>query len=148
LTIATYDAVLDLKTAITDGWNKGSIKAGQRPRIRELWEAKVVGFASDRREEILIAPLPETIRPFSLFGTHYWQEVPLAIDIRTYDSLERHNVVCKEVARIIKNIVRRAVTNFTDVIIESSTSKSGDYRNMYRHEIRLRYRVSKEHTFV
>jgi len=148
MTVITYDAIEDLKNAIINDWNKGSLNAGQKPRVREIWEAKVVGFSNDRREDILLTPLPESIRPFALFGKHYWHEVPINIDIRTYASIARHNTVVKEVARIIKNIIRRSTQGFTDIIIESSTSNNADYRNMFRHTIKLRYRSSQGHDFV
>lgn len=146
MTVITYDAVLDLKTALCTEWSA----AGTKPTIDIVWDKKVVGFDSDNTERIIISASPESIKPFALHGDAHWQEVLITLDIRTYQTggLTRQNVVVKEVARILKNIIRRNTQGFLQVIIGKSETKNQDYRNMFRHIQEVVYQDVNTHTFV
>lgn len=144
----TYDAVADMVSAITAQWDGGTACAGTLPRIREVWNVKVVGFGSENQEEIIIKPGYEQIEPFQLHGDTYWHTLPMEIDIRVYSSITRLNTVVKEVERIVKNMIRRDAQGFLQVVIKNSQSKVPEYRNMYRHCINLTYEAAKSHTFV
>ena len=146
----TYDAILDLQTALTCDWDEGATCAGAAPTVDLVWDKKVVGFDGDVTERIIITPLSEPIKPFALHGDAYWHDLVIKIDVRTYQSggITRQNVVVKEVDRIIKNIIRRTAEGFLQVVILKGETRNQDYRNMFRHIIELRYQGVKDHTFV
>jgi len=143
--LITYDAVLNLQTAITCDWG---MCVGTAPSVCLIWEEKAVGILNVKQEKVFIEPINESIKPFALHGDSYWHEVIMKVDIRTWTTLTRHNVVVKEVSRIIKNIIRNNDDNFIDVIIMGSESKSPEYRNIFRHIITLKFRSAESHTFV
>jgi|GEM_PF-4520605 hypothetical protein len=147
----TYDAILDLQTALSCDWGDACTPCvGTAPTVDLVWDKKVVGFDGDVSERIIITPLNETIDPFDLFGKAHWHELAVKIDVRTYQSggITRQNIVVKEVSRILKNIIRRNVQGFLQVIITKSETRNQDYRNMFRHLIDLKYQDAQTHTFV
>jgi len=80
----------------------------------------------------------ESIKYFSLGGTNHLHGVDLTLDIRSYQSLDRHSELVSEVARIIKDQITR--TGSVDLRIMGTEPLSRLYRNMFRHMIRIRYR--------
>jgi len=141
--LITYDAILNLQTEICSDWGEAP-----KPKIQLVWEEKAVGIGGTKKEYIFIEPITENIKPFQLHGDTWWHEVVIKIDIRTWSNLTRHNVVVKEVARIVKNIIRNSDDNFVDVIITGSESISPEYRNIFRHVITLKYRSAESHVFT
>jgi len=147
MVVITYDAVIDLKCALCTQWD-ATCAGGVKPRIREVWCAKLVGFDSDKREEVIISPLTEDIQLFDLFGAAYIHKLLIKLDIRGYTTIGRHNQVVKEVSRIVQNMVRRTSTGFLTVVIAKSETRNQDYRNMFRHLLDLVYSDVENHTFV
>ena len=149
MTIITYDAIDDLKTALCTQWDATCV-GGTKPTIDFVWDKKVVGFDGDSTERIMIEPLSEPIKPFDLYGTAYWHDLLIKIDIRSYKTggITRQNQIVKEVSRIIKNIIRRSSAGLLQVSINKSETRNQDYRNMYRHLIDLKYSDVESHTFV
>jgi hypothetical protein len=136
----TYDAINDLKCALCTQWDGGPACAGAKPTIDFVWDKKLVGFGCDTTERIIIQPLKEDIKIFDLFGHAYWHDVPVKIDIRSYNGgITRQNVIVTEVIRIIKNIIRRNVQGFIQVVIKGSETRNQDFRNMFRHIVTLQY---------
>jgi len=147
--LITYDAVLNLQTELMCQWNMCSCNpAGSTPSVCLVWEEKAVGIGNVKQEFIFIEPINESIKPFQLHGDTYWHEVIIKIDIRSWTDLTRHNVVVKEVSRIVKNIIRNADDNFIDVITIGSESKTPEYRGIFRHIITLKYRSAESHLFI
>ena len=149
MTIITYDAIDDLKTALCAQWD-ATCAGGTKPTIDFVWDKKVVGFDGDSTERIMIEPLSEPIKPFDLHGDAYWHDLYIKIDIRSYKSggITRQNQIVKEVSRIIKNIIRRSSAGLLQVSVNKSETRNQDYRNMYRHLIDLKYSDVESHTFV
>ena len=141
--LITYDAVLNLQDEICSDWGESP-----KPKILLVWEEKSVGIVNTKQEYIFIEPITESIKPFQLHGDTWWHEVVIKVDVRTWSNLTRHNVVVKETARIIKNIIRNSDDNFVDVIVTGSESMTPDYRNIFRHVITLKYRSAESHTFT
>lgn len=144
----TYDAVADIKAELCTAWDAGANCAGAKPRIREVWNVKVVGFGGGQTEEIIITPRDEIITPFQLHGDTYWHKMPMELDIRVFSSVTRLNAIVDEVERIVKNMIRRDQQGFTQVVITASKTKVPEYRNVFRHIIHLTYEAAKAHTFV
>ena len=149
MTIITYDAICDLKSAICTQWN-ATCAGGTKPAIDLVWDKKVVGFDGDSTERVIIEPLSEPIKPFALHGDAYWHDLLIKIDIRSYKNggISRQNQIVKEVTRIIQNIIRRSAQGFLQVTWNKSETRNQDYRNMYRHIIDLKYSDVNTHTFV
>lgn len=135
MTITTYDAVDDIISLIKTKW------ANLRPpHITKVWEKRTVGFIDDRSDEIIVSPKGENIEYFGLGGTAFWHEQIIELDIRTYQDIDRHNNVVKEIVKIIKdNIVG---TTYTDLRVVGSYSRNFQYRNMYSYVITISYRKS------
>jgi len=135
MTITTYDAVDDIISLIKTKW------ANLRPpHITKVWEKRTVGFIDDRSDEIIVSPKGENIEYFGLGGTAFWHEQVLELDIRTYQDIDRHNNVVKEIVKIIKdNIVG---TTYTDLRVTGSYSRNFQYRNMFSYVLHLSYRKS------
>jgi len=133
MTITTYDAVDDIISLIKTKW------ANLRPpHITRVWEKRTVGFIDDRSDEIIISPKGENIEYFGFGGSSYWHEQILELDIRTYQDIDRHNNVVKEIVKIIKdNIVG---TTYTDLRVTGSYSRNFQYRNMFSYVLTLSYR--------
>jgi len=149
MTIITYDAIDDLKTALCAQWD-ATCAGGVKPAIDLVWDKKVVGFDGDSTERVIIEPLSEPIRTFDLHGDAYWHDLYVKIDIRSYKTggTTRQNIIVKEVTRIIQNIIRRDTQGFLQIILTKSETRNQDYRNMYRHIIDLKYQDVNNHTFV
>lgn len=146
MTILFYDVLDDLKKAVDDQWgNTGD--GGPKPRVVGIWEEKITGLP-DNADIILVSPIDEDIKPFQLHGDVWMFEIFISVDIRTYSTLTRHRQIVNEMARILRNILRRDSTGFLDVILTGSKSYNEDYRNIYRHVYKLRYRATRTHTFV
>jgi hypothetical protein len=133
MTITTYDAVDDIISLVKTKW------ANLRPpHITRVWEKRTVGFIDDRSDEIIVSPKGENIEYFGLGGTAFWHEQILELDIRTYQDIDRHNNVVKEIVKIIKdNIVG---TTYTDLRVVGSYSRNFQYRNMFSYVLTLSYR--------
>ena len=116
----TYSALDDLIALLHNGWG-GSGDAG--------------------RELVFITPRQENIQYFGLHGDNFFHDLSVDLDIRSYYDEERHNIIVKEVIRIIKANVRGSTTfPYTDLRIMSSYSRSETVRNMYNHMISVSYR--------
>ena len=138
MAIATYTVIDDVISMLKTKWNTSS--CGQIPRIERIWDEKTIGFGdmSIKKGIILIEPMNESIQNFSLGGTNHLHGVDLTLDIRSYQSLDRHSELVSEVARIIKDQIRR--TGSVDLRITGTEPLSRLYRNMFRHMIRIQYR--------
>ena len=138
MAIATYTVIDDVISMLKTKWNTST--GGEIPRIERIWDEKTIGFGdmSIKKGIILIEPMNESIQYFSLGGTNHLHGVDLTLDIRSYQSLDRHSELVSEVARIIKDQIRR--TGSVDLRITGTEPLSRLYRNMFRHMIRLRYR--------
>jgi hypothetical protein len=131
--IALYDSLDDIIEVINDNWSLGYM-----PILTKSYEQKAVGFVDARRDIILIYPKKENIQYWGLFGTDHLSEVDLNIEVRTFQNHDHHNNIVKEVAKIVKDNIRR--TNFVDLRIMTSISENDVYRNMYKHVLGVRYR--------
>lgn len=133
MTITTYDAVDDIISLIKDKWS--SLRP---PHITKIWEKRTVGFIDDRSDEIVVSPKGENIQYFGLGGSSFWHEQIIELDIRTYQNIDRHNKVVKEVVKVIKdNIVG---TTYTDLRVIGSFSRNFQFRNMFDYVITISYR--------
>jgi len=133
MTITTYDAVDDIISLIKTKWSNL-----RPPHITKVWEKRTVGFIDDRSDEIIVAPKGENIEYFGLGGSSFWHEQIIELDIRTYQDIDRHNNVVKEVVKIVKdNIVG---TTYTDLRVTGSYSRNFQYRNMFSYVLTLSYR--------
>ena len=135
MTITTYDAVDDIISLIKTKW------ANLRPpHITRVWEKRTVGFIDDRSDEIIVSPKGENIEYFGLGGTAFWHEQIMEMEIRTYQDIDRHNNVVKEIVKIIKeNIVG---TTYTDLRVIGSYSRNFQFRNMFSYVVTISYRKS------
>jgi hypothetical protein len=138
MAIATYDVIDDVISMLKTKWNSSS--GGQIPRIERIWDEKTIGFGDMgiKKGIILIEPTNESIKYFSLGGTNHLHGVDLTLDIRSYQSLDRHAELVKEVVRIIKDQITR--TGSVDLRIVGTEPLSRLYRNMFRHMVRITYR--------
>ena len=135
MTITTYDAVNDIIDLIRTKWS--SLRP---PHITKVWEKRTVGFIDDRSDEIIVSPKGENIEYFGLGGTAFWHEQIIELDNRTYQNIDRHNKVVKEIVKIIKeNIVG---TTYTDLRVVGSYSRNFQYRNMFSYVVTMSYRKS------
>tara|TARA_R110000851_G_scaffold42514_2_gene105638 strand:- start:7168 stop:7584 length:417 start_codon:yes stop_codon:yes gene_type:complete len=135
MTITTYDAVNDIIDLVRTKWS--SLRP---PHITKVWEKRTVGFIDDRSDEIIVSPKGENIEYFGLGGTAFWHEQIIELDIRTYQNIDRHNKVVKEIVKIIKeNIVG---TTYTDLRVVGSYSRNFQYRNMFSYVVTISYRKS------
>jgi len=138
MAIATYDVIDDILSMLKTKWNTST--GGQIPRIERIWDEKTIGFGDMEVKKgiILIEPMNEGIQYFSLGGTNHLHAIDITLDIRSYQTIDRHNELVKEVARVIKDQITRAGS--VDIRITGTEPLSRLYRNMFRHMIRLRYR--------
>jgi len=138
MAIATYDVIDVVISMLKTKWNTST--GGEIPRIERIWDEKTIGFGDMgiKKGIILIEPMNESIQYFSLGGTNHLHGIDLTLDIRSYQSLNRHSELVSEVARIIKDQITR--TGSVDLRITGTEPLSRLYRNMFRHMIRLRYR--------
>lgn len=146
-TLLTYDALASLKSLITGAaWNATGLGTSTVPTVRLAFNDKTQGLEPSV-EEVLLYPLEESVQPFALHGDAYRNDVRIKIDVRTYSSLDRHNQVCKEIIRICQNAIRQSPT-YIYLIVENFKDYSGDYRNMFRGVITIRYMDVQPFTFV
>ena len=138
MAIATYDVLDDIISMLKTKWNTSS--GGQIPRIERVWDEKTIGFGDMgiKKGIIIIEPMNESVKYFSLGGTNHLHGVDLTLDIRSYQSLDRHSELVSEVARIIKDQITRP--GAVDIRIMGTEPLSRLYRNMFRHMIRIKYR--------
>ena len=138
MAIATYDVIDDVIDMLKTKWNTST--GGTIPRIERVWDEKTIGFGDMgvKKGIILIEPMNESIKYFSLGGKNHLHGIDLTLDIRSYQSLDRHSELVSEVARIIKDQITR--TGSVDIRITGTEPLSRLYRNMFRHMIRIRYR--------
>ena len=136
--IATYTSIDDLIDMIKSKWNTST--GGQIPRVERIWDEKTIGFGDIELKKgiILIEPSDENIKYFGLYGVDHLHTIDLTLDIRSYQSLDRHSELVGEVSRILKDQIRRA--DFVDLRIVVTVPLSRLYRNMFRHMIRIKYR--------
>ena len=135
MAITTYDAVDDIISLIKTKWSNL-----RPPHITKIWEKRTVGFIDDRSDEVLVSPKGEDITYFGLGGSSFWHNQVIELEVRTYQDIERHNRVVKEIVKIIKdNIVG---TTYTDLRVIGSFSRNYQYRNMFSYVLTLSYRKS------
>jgi hypothetical protein len=136
--IGIYDAIDDCIDMIKTKWNNTS--GGVVPRVERIWDEKTIGFGDMEISKgiILIEAMDEDVKYFSLYGVDHMHTITLTLDVRSYQTLDRHEVIMKELARIIKDQIRR--TSFVDLRIVGTVPLSRLYRNMFRHMIRVTYR--------
>jgi len=138
MAIGIYDAIDDVIDMIKTKWNTST--SGSIPRISRIWDEKVIGFGDIEIQSgyILIEAMDEDVKYFSLYGADHMHTITLTLDVRSYQNLDRHEVIMKELARVIKDQIRR--TGFVDLRIVGTVPLSRLYRNMFRHMIRITYR--------
>ena len=138
MTIALYDTIDDVISMIKIKWNTNT--GGVIPRIERIWDEKTKGFGDQEISKgiILIEAMDEDVKYFSLYGADHMHTIDLTLDVRSYQNLDRHNVIMKELARIIKDQIRR--DGFVDLRIVGTIPLSRLYRNMFRHMIRVTFR--------
>jgi len=136
--IAIYDTIDDVISMIKTKWNTST--GGVIPRIERIWDEKTIGFGDQEISKgiILIEAMDEDVKYFSLYGADHMHTIDLTLDVRSYQNLDRHNVIMKELARIIKDQIRR--DGFVDLRIVGTIPLSRLYRNMFRHMIRVTFR--------
>ena len=131
---ATYDSADKIISVINDNWT-----AGQAPNIQKAWNRRSVGFIDDRRDQIVITPKSEVVTYFGLYGSDFWHDVTIDLDIRSYQNEERHNDIVKEISRIIKAKIRGG-NDYTDIRIIASYTRNQYMGNMYNHDMTISFR--------
>ena len=136
--IAIYDTIDDVLSMIKTKWNTST--GGVIPRIERIWDEKTIGFGDQEISKgiILIEAMDESVKYFSLYGADHMHTIDLTLDVRSYQNLDRHNVIMKELTRIIKDQIRRV--GFIDLRIAGTIPLSRLYRNMFRHMVRITFR--------
>ena len=135
MAITTYDAVDDVISLIKTKWSNL-----RPPTISKIWDKRTVGFIDDRSDQVILSPKGEDISYFGLGGSSFWHDQMIEIEIRTYQDIDRHNSVVKEIAKIIKDNITGST--YTDLRIISSLSKNFQYRNMFSYVLTISYRKS------
>ena len=135
MTIITYDALDDVISLIKSKWSNL-----RPPTISKVWDKRTVGFIDDRSDQVILSPKGENIQIFGLGGSSYFHDQLIEMEIRTYQDIDRHNSVVKEIAKIIKDNITGST--YTDLRIISSLSKNFQYRNMFSYVLTLSYRKS------
>lgn len=128
-----YDTAKDLKNLISDNWTLST-----KPDITFVWEEKATGFMDDRRDFIIINPTNENPQYFSLYGQDFFHEIYLNVDIHTFQNMDHNQNIVNEVFSIIKTNMRG--TNYVDLMLINSSHNNDLYRNIYRHNITVRFR--------
>ena len=82
---------------------------------------------------------PENVTYFGLYGSDFWHDVTIDLDIRSYQNDVRHNNIVKEVNKIIKDKIR-GIDDYTDIRIIASYSRSHYMRNMFNHIVTVSLR--------
>tara|TARA_R110002020_G_scaffold355920_1_gene568608 strand:+ start:768 stop:1184 length:417 start_codon:yes stop_codon:yes gene_type:complete len=133
MTITTYDAVDDIISLIKSKWSNL-----RPPTISKVWDKRTVGFIDDRSDQVILSPKGEDIQYFGLGGSAFWHNQIIEMEIRTYQDIDRHNSVVKEIVKIIKDNITG--TTYTDLRVIASFSKNYAYRNMYSYVVTISYR--------
>ena len=131
---AIYDAVDTVVSLLRDNWTSGRL-----PNVQKAWDKRSVGFGDSRSPQIIITPKTENITYFGLYGSDFWHDVTIDLDIRSYQNDVRHNNIVKEVNKIIKAKIR-GVDDYTDIRIIASYSRSHYMRNMFNHIVTVSLR--------
>ena len=124
MAITTYDAVDDVISLIKSKWSNL-----RPPTISKVWDKRTVGFIDDRSDQVILSPKGENITYFGLGGSAFWHEQIIEMEIRTYQDIDRHNSVVKEI-----------VNTYTDLRVIGSFSKNFQYRNMFSYVVTISYR--------
>lgn len=133
MAITTYDAVDDIISLIKSKWSNL-----RPPTISKIWDKRTVGFIDDRSDQVILSPKGEDISYFGLGGSAFWHDQMIEMEIRTYQDIDRHNSVVKEIVKIIKDNITG--TTYTDLRILASQSQNFKYRNMFSYILTLSYR--------
>ena len=133
MAITTYDAVDDIISLIKTKWSNL-----RPPTISKVWDKRTVGFIDDRSDQVILSPKGEDINYFGLGGSAFWHDQMIEMEIRTYQDIDRHNSVVKEIVKIIKDNITG--TTYTDLRVIASFSKNYAYRNMYSYVVTISYR--------
>jgi len=131
----SYDMLEQLKSLLNDKWASGA-----NPEINPVWRKRSVGFIDDRRDQILLTPKQENITYYGLYGADHLHDISIDIDIRTYQDIDRHNDIVKEVMRIIKANIR-GFNKYVDLQVLNSISRNDRMRNMFNHIVTVSFRV-------
>ena len=94
---AIYDAADTVVSLLRDNWTSGRL-----PNVQKAWDKRSVGFGDSRSPQIIITPKTENVTYFGLYGSDFWHDVTIDLDIRSYQNDVRHNTIVKEVNKIIK----------------------------------------------
>lgn len=135
MAITTYDAVDDIISLIKTKWSNL-----RPPTISKIWDKRTVGFIDDRSDQVILSPKGEDINYFGLGGSAFWHDQMIEMEIRTYQDIDRHNSVVKEIVKIIKDNITG--TTYTDLRVIGSFSKNYQYRNMFSYVVTISYRKS------
>ena len=135
MAITTYDAVDDIISLIKTKWSNL-----RPPTISKVWDKRTVGFIDDRSDQVILSPKGEDIQYFGLGGSAFWHNQIIEMEIRTYQDIDRHNSVVKEIVKIIKDNITG--TTYTDLRVIGSFSKNYQYRNMFSYVVTISYRKS------
>ncbi len=135
MAITTYDAVDDIISLIKSKWSNL-----RPPTISKVWDKRTVGFIDDRSDQVILSPKGEEIQYFGLGGSAFWHNQIIEMEIRTYQDIDRHNSVVKEIVKIIKDNITG--TTYTDLRVIGSFSKNYQYRNMFSYVVTISYRKS------
>lgn len=135
MAITTYDAVDDIISLIKTKWSNL-----RPPTISKIWDKRTVGFIDDRSDQVILSPKGEDINYFGLGGSAFWHDQMIEMEIRTYQDIDRHNSVVKEIVKIIKDNITGST--YTDLRVIGSFSKNYQYRNMFSYVVTISYRKS------
>ena len=135
MAITTYDAVDDIISLIKTKWSNL-----RPPTISKVWDKRTVGFIDDRSDQVILSSKGEDINYFGLGGSAFWHDQMIEMEIRTYQDIDRHNSVVKEIVKIIKDNITG--TTYTDLRVIGSFSKNYQYRNMFSYVVTISYRKS------
>jgi hypothetical protein len=135
MAITTYDAVDDIISLIKTKWSNL-----RPPTISKVWDKRTVGFIDDRSDQVILSPKGEDINYFGLGGSAFWHDQMIEMEIRTYQDIDRHNSVVKEIVKIIKDNITGST--YTDLRVIGSFSKNYQYRNMFSYVVTISYRKS------
>lgn len=135
MAITTYDAVDDIISLIKSKWSNL-----RPPTISKIWDKRTVGFIDDRSDQVILSPKGEDISYFGLGGSSFWHDQMIEMEIRTYQDIDRHNSVVKEIVKIIKDNITGST--YTDLRVIGSFSKNFQYRNMFSYVVTISYRKS------
>lgn len=134
MTIA-YTMTDKIRNLINDNW-----ASNPAPEVESIWKKRVVGLIDDRRDQILVIPKQENIVYYSLYGTSHLHEIVIDLDIRTYQDIQRHSDIVKEVMKIIKDNIRGG-SEYMDLRVLNSLSRNDKMRNMFNHIVSISFRV-------